>query len=180
MPDHSESTPPLIRGTRPGDAEQIAALLNLPGFRRNTLRVPYHTPEQVRAWIEQRASDTTAVVACRGDCIVGAADLRRFSGRRVHVGEIGLGVHDDHVRTGIGTALLSALIDAGERWLGLTRLELAVYTDNESALALYRKFGFVIEGTHQAYAFRDGAFADAHCMARVTGRLFTSSATATL
>jgi len=170
MPDHTEPTPLLIRGTRPGDAEEIAALLNLPGFRRNTLRVPFHTPEQVRTWMERSSADTTAIVACRGDRIVGTGDLRRFSGRRVHVGQIGLGVHDDCVRMGIGSALLSALIDTGERWLGLTRLELAVYTDNEPALALYRKFGFVIEGTHQAYAFRDGAFADAHCMARVTLR----------
>ena len=166
MPEPTEPT--LIRGTRPGDAEQIATLLNLPGFRRNTLRVPFHTPEQVRSWLERNSSDTTAIVACRGDSIVGAADLRRFSGRRAHAGKIGLGVHDDYVRRGIGSALLSALIDTGERWLGLTRLELGVYTDNDPALALYRKFGFVIEGTYQAYAIRDGAFADAHCMARVT------------
>jgi putative acetyltransferase len=170
MPDDTETAPLLIRGTRPGDAEQIATLLNLPGFRRNTLRVPFHTPEQVRSWMERSTPDTTAIVACRGDTIVGAADLRRFTGRRAHAGGIGLGVHDDHVRSGIGSALLSALIDTGERWLGLTRLELFVYTDNAAALALYQKIGFVIEGTHQAYAFRDGAFADAHCMARVTRR----------
>jgi L-phenylalanine/L-methionine N-acetyltransferase len=170
MSDHTGLPPLLIRGTRPADAEQIAVLLNLPGFRRNTLRVPFQTPEQTRAWLERSAPDTTAIVACRSDSIVGAADLRRFNGRRVHVGEIGLGVHDDYVRTGIGSALLSALIDAGERWLSLTRLELSVYTDNEPALALYRKFSFVIEGTHQAYAFRDGAFVDAHCMARLTRR----------
>jgi putative acetyltransferase len=170
MPDQTEPTPLLIRGTRPGDAEQIATLLNLPGFRRNTLRVPFQTPEQVRGWLERSAPDTTAIVACHGDSIIGAADLRRFSGRRAHAGEIGLGVHDDCVRTGVGSALLSALIDAGERWLGLTRLELSVYTDNESALALYRKFDFVVEGTYRAYAFRDGAFTDAHCMARLGRR----------
>ncbi|MBV8223116.1 MAG: GNAT family N-acetyltransferase [Candidatus Eremiobacteraeota bacterium] len=165
-----DKEPTLIRGTRPGDAEQIATLLNLPGFRRNTLRVPFQTPEQVRGWLERSVPDTTAVVACRGDTVVGAADLRRFRGRRAHAGEIGLGVHDDYVRTGIGSALLSALIDTSERWLALTRLELAAYTDNDPALALYRKFGFVVEGTYRAYAFRDGTFTDAHCMARLTRR----------
>ncbi len=35
---------------------------------------------------------------------------------------------------------------------------------------IYRKFDFIIEGTHQAYAFRAGAFADAHCMAHLTRR----------
>ena len=34
-------------------------------------------------------------------------------------------------------------------------------------MKLYRKFGFEIEGTHRKYAFRDGAYVDAHTMARV-------------
>jgi putative acetyltransferase len=44
-----------------------------------------------------------------------------------------------------------------------------VFTDNAQALALYRRRGFVVEGTHRAYAFRDGCYADAHSMARLRG-----------
>jgi putative acetyltransferase len=51
--------------------------------------------------------------------------------------------------------------------MGLTRLELTVYTDNEPALRLYRRFGFELEGTHRAYGLRDGVLTDAHCMARL-------------
>ena len=47
------------------------------------------------------------------------------------------------------------------------RLELTVYVDNARAIALYRKFGFEVEGTHRAYALRDGAYVDALCMARL-------------
>ncbi len=50
-----------------------------------------------------------------------------------------------------------------------TRLEQKVFTDNAQALALYRRRGFVVEGTHRAYAFRDGCYADAHSMARLRG-----------
>jgi len=32
---------------------------------------------------------------------------------------------------------------------------------------LYRKFGFETEGTHKAYALRDGAYVDPHFMARI-------------
>lgn len=47
------------------------------------------------------------------------------------------------------------------------RLELTVFTDNERAIALYRKFGFEAEGTHRAYALRDGRYADVLAMARL-------------
>jgi putative acetyltransferase len=160
---------PLIRASRPADAEQLAELINLPGFRRFTLRLPFHSPEEVRVWIEGRASGNIAIVACLDATIVGTAGLHRFDGRRRHVAEIGLGVHDDHTGRGIGSALLAALIDAGEQWLGLQRLQLSVFVDNDRAIKLYQRFGFAIEGTHRAYAFRDGAFVDAHSMARLAG-----------
>ena len=60
-----------------------------------------------------------------------------------------------------------AAIDLADNWLDLSRLELTVYTDNEPAMRLYKKLGFVVEGTHRKYAFRDGVYVDAHCMARV-------------
>ena len=44
---------------------------------------------------------------------------------------------------------------------------MTVYTDNAVALALYRKFGFEIEGTLQNFAFRGGRFIDAYTMARL-------------
>jgi putative acetyltransferase len=44
---------------------------------------------------------------------------------------------------------------------------LTVYVDNAPAIHLYKRFGFVIEGTHQAFALRDGRYVDAHFMARI-------------
>ncbi|MEX1158044.1 MAG: GNAT family N-acetyltransferase, partial [Thermomicrobiales bacterium] len=49
----------------------------------------------------------------------------------------------------------------------LRRLELEVYADNDPAVRLYQRFGFVIEGTPVAYAFREGGWADAYSMARL-------------
>jgi len=63
--------------------------------------------------------------------------------------------------------LLAAAIDLADNWLNYTRIELTVYTDNDVALALYRKFGFEVEGTLKSYAFRGGRYIDAYTMARI-------------
>jgi putative acetyltransferase len=89
------------------------------------------------------------------------------SPRRRHVGMIGMAVRDDRQGRGVGTALMRAALELADGWLNYHRLELVVYTDNLAALHLYRKFGFAVEGTCRAYAFRDGAYVDAYAMARM-------------
>ena len=39
--------------------------------------------------------------------------------------------------------------------------------DDAAAIALYRKFGFEMEGRHRGYALRDGRYVDAFAMARL-------------
>ncbi len=68
---------------------------------------------------------------------------------------------------GVGTALMAALMDLADNWYNLRRVELTVYKDNPQAIYLYQKFGFTIEGTHAAFAFREGEYVDALTMARV-------------
>ena len=53
------------------------------------------------------------------------------------------------------------------KWLNLTQPELEVYTDNESAIQLYKKFGFTIESTLAQFAFRDGQYVHSYTMARL-------------
>jgi putative acetyltransferase len=52
----------------------------------------------------------------------------------------------------------------------LQRAELTVYTDNEPALALYRRHGFEVEGQLRDYAMRDGRLTDVYSMARLNRR----------
>lgn len=167
IPPAAAANQVVVRAARPADAEAIAALLNLPGYRWGTLRLPFHTPEEVSAWLEKSGQGSLKLVATVGEQLVGNAGLDRFTGRRAHAGRIGMGVHDSWTGRGIGTALLGALVETADKWLALRRLELTVYTDNAAGIALYRRFGFVVEGTHKAYSFRDGAYVDAHAMARI-------------
>jgi putative acetyltransferase len=157
----------VIRATRPNDAEAVTALANLPGFRAGTLRMPYQTIEETRHWLEKSERDSVRLVALLDGAIVGNAGLHRFAGRRQHVANLGIGVHDDFTGRGIGGALLGELIDAADNWLNIRRIELTVFTDNAPAIALYRKFGFVEEGVLKDFAFRAGVFADVCAMARI-------------
>ena len=78
-----------------------------------------------------------------------------------------MAVRDDWQGKGAGSALMQAAVDLADKWLNLTRLELEVYTDNEPAIRLYKKFGFITEGTLRQFAYRDGIFVDAYTMARL-------------
>ena len=61
---------------------------------------------------------------------------------------------------------MQAAVDLADKWLNLSPLDLEVFTDNESAIYLYKKFGFIVEGTLRQFAFRDGQFVDVFAMAR--------------
>ena len=78
-----------------------------------------------------------------------------------------MAVRDDWQGKGVGSALMQAAMDLADNWLNLSRLELEVYTDNEPAIALYKKFDFIIEGTLKNFAFRDGQFVDVYTMAKL-------------
>lgn len=145
----------VIRAAEPCDAEGLARLANLPGYRHHTLRLPFESVETTRHRLfERRGPGLTLLVACLDDEIVGSGSVNRLSGRRSHVGQIGMGVHDDHRRRGIGRGLLDALIDLSDNWLGLVRLELDVMVDNAGAIALYEAAGFEVEGRLRAAALR--------------------------
>ena len=135
----AKSEPPglVIRARFREDVEGIAELVNLPGFPYGTMRLPFHSLDEVRGWLERPADGDVNLIAILDGRIVGNGGLHRFQGRRSHAAEIGMGVHAGYIGRGIGTAILKALIDTAERWLGLRRLELTCYVDNAPALALY-------------------------------------------
>jgi L-phenylalanine/L-methionine N-acetyltransferase len=166
------SAPPLpagliIRAREPSDWEEIAALTELSKVRWGTLRLPYTRKDQWRKMMENSSEESTGIVAVLHGRIVGSAGIEQRKGRRRHVGDIGISVHDDFQRRSIGSALVAALIDVADNWLDLKRLELTVYVDNKAAIRLYEKFGFEVEGTLRSHAFRAGKYVDSFFMARL-------------
>ncbi len=157
-----------VRRAEPSDAEAIWKCYTAPLAVRNTLQMPYRSLDSVREQLTKCGEGDHILVAAIDDEVVGVIGLHTSSRPRVnHRGEIGMMVRDDWHGKGVGTAMMRAVIDLADKWLNLARIELTVFTDNQSAIALYRKFGFEIEGTHRKYAFRDGDFVDAYAMARI-------------
>lgn len=157
-----------VRRAEPEDFEAVRQIFARPRAVWGTLQLPFPSAELWRKRLAEPPEGTFNLVACAGDQVVGQLGLHTFplNPRRRHVGQIGMAVRDDWQGKGAGTALMQAAIDLADKWLNLSRLELEVYTDNEPAVRLYRKFGFVIEGTLVGYAFREGRFADCYTMAR--------------
>jgi putative acetyltransferase len=134
-----------------------------------TLQMPYASPELWRKRLAEPAEGMYHLLACADAEVVGELTLQTFpqTPRRKHAGSLFMAVRDDWQGRRVGTALMQAAIDFSDNWLNIIRLELEVYTDNEPAIHLYKKFAFVVEGTKKQFAFRDGQYVDVYCMARL-------------
>ena len=80
----------------------------------------------------------------------------RLQARLVDVG----GMHKHH-HAAIGYAAITIILRIDGR------VELIVRADNEAAIALYRKFGFELEGTLRRYIRAETDFQDALMMAKL-------------
>ena len=157
-----------VRAAEPSDVEALTRIFADRNAYSQTLQLPLQSTEVWRKRLATNDGTQITLVATVAGEVVGNLGLTRFTRpRRAHVGEIGMGVRDAWQGKGVGSALLQAALDLADNWLGLRRIELHVHADNDRAIALYRKFGFELEGTHRAYAIRDGVYVDSLSMARL-------------
>ena len=144
-----------IRRAEPDDCSDIYEMFKCPRVFAGTLQLPYPSRELWRQRLAHTTEGIYHLVAVVDNKVVGLLGLETFPNkpRRSHVGTFGISVHDDWQGKGIGGALMRACLDLADNWLNLTRLELEVYADNESAIHLYQRFGFELEGTLRQHGF---------------------------
>jgi len=161
-----------VRRARVDDAAAIARMMDEPSVYGNLMQMPFASEEAHRA----RLADTLApgkgdlaLVAERDGKVVGSCGMHPVgpAQRRRHAVVIGISVAPEAQGQGVGTALMQAMCDYADRWMAVLRIELTVFVDNAAGIALYRKFGFEIEGRHRGYVLRDGRYVDAFSMARL-------------
>lgn len=157
----------VLRAPEEADVPALTALMNLPGVRAGTARLPFTDAGWVRSRVVDRPAGVHSVVGVLADVAIAWGSLTVGEGRRRHSAGLGLSVHDEHWGRGIGRTVLAALLELADGWLGLARVELDVLADNPRAIALYEGSGFEREGLARRAYIAPGGPTDAVLMARL-------------
>lgn len=162
-----------IRPINSGDGKGLNELRRMPGVFENILGIPSERIQQNEDFVDNMDANQHQFVAIskvkdNEEIIVGTAGLSVNGNHRMrHSGNIGIMIHKDYQNQGVGSALISALIDVADNWLMLVRLELTVFEKNERAIHLYEKFGFEKEGIKRLAAIKEGQYENEYLMARI-------------
>lgn len=160
-----------IRRACPDDAPAYARIMGDPQVFPGLMQMPYTDAHSWKVRLTDICApgktDLPLVAELQGEA-VGTAGLHPVGPqmRRRHALVLGISVAPSAQNQGVGSALMAAMCDYADNWVGALRVELNVYADNLVAQRLYRKFSFEIEGTFKGYALRDGQYVDSHAMVR--------------
>jgi 8-oxo-dGTP diphosphatase len=169
LPQRLETERLVLKRPEPGDADELAALLDDWEVARWLAQVPFpYTPSDARDWIGQAARNWNRGVnyqfavyrrgpGGRAAGMVGHMGLRR--GPRdldADTAELGYWFGRDHWGRGYATEAARAAIDFGFDGLGLAAIWASALPDNDRSLAVLAKAGLVETGAmRQTYAPRN-------------------------
>jgi putative acetyltransferase len=153
----------VVRPARPGDAGPFLRLYREVAAEGQHIRTEHvtrsvhHYRRRFRgSWTERGA----VLVALADRELVGHLSISREDHPVTrHVATFGMAVAAPWRGRGVGSLLLAEAL----RWaraVGVEKVELSVYPNNEAAIALYRKFGFAEEGrlvghSKKSYGYQD-------------------------
>ncbi|MCF7493466.1 MULTISPECIES: GNAT family N-acetyltransferase [Vibrio] len=155
-----------IRHLEATDSHDIFDIYRRPSVSENTSQKPYLSSDQVERLFGH--SDHFTLVAELSEKVVGHITL--FMTTKVrdrHCAGLGIAIHPEAQGKGIGKALMQEVVNQADNWLNLVRLELEVHADNHSAIALYERVGFQLEGTKRLSTFKAGKYIDMLLMSRI-------------
>ncbi len=113
-------------------------------------------------WIKNHHADGLILLAEIDEQLIGMMHFKPSSSRRfAHQGILGISVKESYAGLGIGTRLLTQLLDWAKKNPNLEKLTLEVFSNNERGIHLYKKLGFQEEGRLLRNAkLDDGTYVD--------------------
>lgn len=164
----TSASPIHIRPVRPDDGPALYEIVKHPMVARTLLQLPSMEYRETDEWLNERQPGHHRLVAVRKNQVIGSVSLvQPQRPRRMHSGTVGLMVHPDHWRTGVGTTLMDVVLDLADNWLNLLRVDISVLSNNQAAEQLYNKIGFEHEGIKRSAVFAEGELLDELIMARL-------------
>ena len=158
-----------IRQITQDDIEGFHSCIDRVARERKYLGFTQAAPiEELRkSLVEDMERGVIRLIAIDNSKIVGWCHIKpdRWEGF-THAGWLGMGILKEYRGQGIGSALLDqALAEARKR--GMERVELSVFASNVTAIHLYEKFKFEIEGRKKKARKLDGSYDDIIVMALI-------------
>ena len=151
-----------VRKVRRGDSNSVFRLWEDIADERKFVVTEHVSPERKQRWISSiNDSGVLWVLAEVDGRLAGTLTLSRYGNleKTKHLRDLEIGVAKPFRGIGVGTALMGYAI----KWAGKNRVKkviLSVFSTNKKALALYKKFGFVHEGTRKGQYLIDGEYVD--------------------
>ncbi|TWT25334.1 GNAT family N-acetyltransferase [Planomicrobium sp. CPCC 101110] len=165
----------MIRLASGWDAKAIMDINNEITLSEATTKFFISSPEEVscnlneeKEKIEKNLAKNNLYAVYEADGkVVGYLVFKRYEYARLsHAGSMGMGIAEGYRNRGIGTRLISFLIDWARQQDGLEKICLGVVSANERAIKVYRRMGFVEEGRQRSQIkYEDGSYSNDIMMA---------------
>lgn len=154
----------LIRLQTMEEVEASLDIINVVAKEGNYLMeegVDQHRIDWTKKQIELNGDEVLFIVAVVDGKLVGNLDLVKYGAtpKTEHVRYLDMAILDGYRSIGVGSALMDYCVEWA-RNKGLKKIILEVFSSNVRAIELYRKFGFVVEGTNRGAVKLLGKIAD--------------------
>jgi len=155
-----------VRKARPEDADSIAAIYTESILARDSTMVmdPVSGDEMLERLSGLDSRESLLVAELNGS-VIGWGIVKFYSERPGYrlACETSVFLRRDHVGQGIGSLVQNQLM-ACARSAGFHHVLVRIWAQNESSIAMHRKFGFTIVGTQQEIGEMDGRWIDVTIM----------------
>lgn len=125
--------------------------------------------EEEREFIRSRRRDPHVllmVAEVEGEVVgLGGVFPGRFGRKDAHVGNLGMWLLAPYRERSIGSAMMEYMLDWA-RGVGFEKIQLEVFSTNQRAINLYRRYGFEVEGVQRRAFKLKGEYADGLLMGR--------------